>query len=296
MGCYIDLHIHSKHSSDGLLTPTEIVIKAKELNFRTIAIADHDTISGVEEALKSGAYYGIEVIPAIEITTEYNKHFYHVLAYYFDFGNEIFNSLIEDLVVKRRDRNLFRIKKINEIGLSVPEDIIDEINKGELIVGPTISKAVVEDYRNQAHDLICQLKKQDPKEAYILFYKKFIKVIDKEFAMQRWISVLDAIKKVRMSGSIPVLAHPGAELFYADEEAIKMLKENGLLGIEVYSTYHTPEQINMYKEVAEKLGLLITGGSDFHGKVKPHIQFGAMKIEDYSIVDALKRTKKAFSK
>lgn len=288
MSKYIDLHIHSCNSSDGLLTPEEIIRKAKENDFRTIAIADHDTVKSVNDALFYGKQYEIEVIPAIEVTTQYNRRFYHILAYYFNLSEEHINLLIQELIKRRRDKNLFRIQKLSELGLIVPEEIIILINKGELIVGPTLSKAIIEDSRNKYNVLINKLRKEDSFNYSILFYRRIIKGIDMNNEQQQWLSTLDAIKMIRRGGSIPVLAHPGADLFYADQEVIKMLKESGLLGIEVYSTYHSVEQIIQYREIANRLNLLITGGSDYHGKVKPHISFGAVKIDDYSIVDNLK--------
>ncbi len=285
---YIDLHIHSKYSSDGFLSPLEIVLKACENDFRTIAISDHDTIAGVKEGLYYGNKYGVEVIPAVEVTTELNKHFYHILAYYFELSNEYINLLIKNLNIIRKNKNLFRIKKIKELDLFVPDGVMDLINNGELLVGPTLAKAVMDDDRNQGNLLVKKFKEEEPKDYIILFYKKIIKDIDKSYDEQKWLSTLEAIRIIRQAGSIPVLAHPGASLFYATESDIKMLKDNGLSGLEVYSTYHKEEQINEYKEIALKLNLLITGGSDFHGKVKKHIYFGAMKIEDYTIIEKLR--------
>lgn len=288
MSKYIDLHIHSCNSSDGLLTPEEIVKKAKENDFRTIAIADHDTVKGVNDALFHGMKNDIEVIPAIEATTQYNNHIYHVLAYYFKLSDEHINLLIQELIKRRKDKNIFRLQKLSELDLVVPEGIINLINKGELIVGPTLSKAIIEDDRNKNNMLINKLKEEDALNYSILFYKRVIKGIDMNYGHQQWLSTLDVIKMIRQGGSVPVLAHPGADLFYASKEDIEMLKENGLLGIEVYSTYHSVEQIIQYSEIANRLNLLITGGSDYHGKVKPQIGFGSVKIDNYSIVDKLR--------
>ncbi|OGF67226.1 MAG: hypothetical protein A2Y62_03245 [Candidatus Fischerbacteria bacterium RBG_13_37_8] len=288
MGIYIDLHIHSCCSNDGLLSPEEIVAKAKQLDFKTIAIADHDTVDGIEEEMRTGIKHDLEIIPAIEVTTELNTHFYHILAYFIDPANDYIVQLISRLKETRKKKNLHRICFIKEMGLAVPEEIIKVIERGELIVGPTLSIAVMDCEQNQDHATVNLLKRRSKKEYSILFYKEIIKEIDRKYSERRWLSTLEAIKVINEAGAIPVLAHPGSHLFYASPENITLLQHHGLKGIEVYSSYHSETQQTFYKEIALQNGLIITGGSDFHGKVKPHVTFGSLKLDDYTIVEQLK--------
>jgi len=287
---YIDLHIHSIFSSDGSLKPDEIIALASKLQFRTIAIADHDTVEGLHYINNAYKNFPIELIPAIEISTELNSRFYHILAYFIDLNNECILDLIKELNEIRIKKNYHRIKNLMALGLVVPHSLLEDIKAGKLIVGPTLANYIIKENLNKDHPIIKHYQELNPAEANILLYKEVIKKFDKEYEGPKWFSTIKAIQIINKAGAIAVLAHPGATLFYATPEDILFFKENGLLGIEVYSTYHNQEKIEYYKELANKLSLLITGGSDFHGPVKPKVEFGCLKLDDYSIVEKLKET------
>lgn len=285
---FIDLHIHSRFSNDGTLSPEEIASKAKELNFCAIAIADHDTIDGVNEGILAAQKYEIEYIPAVEVTTELNTHYFHVLAYFIDNDHVGTIHLINRLKEIRMNKNLFRVDRINKMGIKVSDDIIAMMKRGVLVVGPTLAGDVFRQDENRNHPVIIQCKEKASKDAIILFYKDIIKKIDKEYEEKRWLSTLEAIEMINNASAVPVLAHPGADLFHASTKEIALLKEHGLEGLEVYSSYHTPEKVEYYKQIAKDLGLLITGGSDYHGAIKPRVPFGCIKIDDYTIVENLR--------
>jgi 3',5'-nucleoside bisphosphate phosphatase len=286
---YIDLHIHSKFSNDGSLSPDEIASRAKELDFSIIAIADHDTLDGIPEGVLAAQKYSIEIIPAVEVTTELDSHFFHILAYYVAITNPATLRLITRLKEIRINKNLFRVDRIYKLGLRISDDFIALVKKGVLVVGPTLARNVFQQDVNKNHPVIQQLHAKYGKDAIISFYKEIIKKIDREYENQRWLSTLEAITLINAAAAVPVLAHPGASLFYAPVELIARLKKHGLEGLEVFSTYHTPDAIAFYYKVARDYNLLITGGSDFHGAIKPNVSFGCIKINDHSIVERLKQ-------
>ena len=109
---------------------------------------------------------------------------------------------------------------------------------------------------------------------------------------KRNVSLVEILEIIPKTGGVPVLAHPGAYFQQVKEKDIRYLKERGLEGLEVYTTYHEPEQTKLYKELADRYDLVPTAGSDFHGKIKPHIPFGAIKDGDYSMVEALRERRK----
>jgi len=289
MNGFIDLHIHSRFSNDGTLTPDEIASRAKELDFRTIAITDHDTLEGVYEESIAAQKYEIEYIPAVEVTTEIRSHFFHVLAYFIDVNSCASLHLIDRLKEIRMNKNLYRVNRIGKLGLKISDELIALVQKGVLIVGPMLAGDVFRQDANNNHPLIKQMMEKSGKEAMISFYKEVIKKIDKEYEERRWLSTIEAIEIINKAAAIPVLAHPGANLFFASPEEIVVLKEHGLEGLEVYSTYHSPDQIEYYKNIAKDLNLIVTGGSDYHGAIKPKVAFGCIKINDYTIVEQLRQ-------
>lgn len=285
---YIDLHIHSIFSSDGSLKPDEIISLASKLHFRTIAISDHDTVEGISYIFNANKDFPIEVIPAIEISTELNSHFYHILGYFIDINNEHILNLIKEIKEIRVKKNYHRIKNLMSLGIVIPHSLLEDIKRGKLIVGPTLADYIIKENLNKDHPIIKHYEGLGEGEANIFLYKEVIKKFDKEYEGPKWLSTIKAIQMINKAGAIAVLAHPGAPLFSATSDDILFFKENGLLGIEAYSTYHNKEEIEYFKELANKLNLLITGGSDFHGPIKPKVEFGSLKLDDYSIVEKLK--------
>jgi predicted metal-dependent phosphoesterase TrpH len=109
---------------------------------------------------------------------------------------------------------------------------------------------------------------------------------------RRNVSLLEIMKLVPKTEGVPVLAHPGAYFQQVKKEDLILLREHGLEGLEVYTSYHDPEQTRFYKEAAEELDLVATAGSDFHGRIKPHIRFGSLDKGDYSMVESLRRRRR----
>ncbi len=248
----IDLHTHST-ASDGNLSPTALVEHACKMNLEAIALTDHDTVGGVGEALAAGEKNGFEVIPGIEISAESPNSTLHILGYYIDYRDNIFLQNISELQKARAERNPGIIKKLQGLGIEISyEEVIEESGTG-LVGRPHFAQVL--------------LKKgyvKNTQDAFDRYLKKGAPAYEDKFRFPPH----EAISHILNAGGIPVLAHPNtlscqntAEL----ESIVSDLKKYGLKGIEVYYSEHKSQQTKVYHQIADKLGLLITGGSDFHG-------------------------------
>ncbi|CAG7622784.1 PHP domain-containing protein [Paenibacillus allorhizosphaerae] len=272
---YADLHSHTT-ASDGTQPPADNVKLAAAAGLSAVAITDHDTVAGLEEAIKAGREYGIKVVPGVEISTVYAGQDIHVLGYFIDWKDETFLSRLAELRRVRDRRNEMIIDKLQELGLDVTmDDVIASLQaskKAEETVGrPHIADALVRKgyVANMA-------------EAFDRYLAKGAAA----YVNPPRIEPATAVKWIIDAGGTPVLAHPG---LYDQDDVIPKLKQAGLAGLEAYHSDHTPEQEVHYAALAESLGLTITAGSDFHGErggVVFHAPLGARRI-DAAVCDRL---------
>lgn len=262
-----DLHIHTTYS-DGSFTPAEIIDKAVERGFNTIAISDHDTLEGIKPALDYAADIDIEVIPAIEFSTFRGKAEIHVLGYFIDYKDENLKDKVKKIYDARKLRAKKMVNLLNKEGVKITFAEVREVAGDDYIGRPHLAQTMVKKgYIDKIGDAFTEQYIGNGGRAYVKKYK---------------ISPEEAIDLILESGGIPVLAHPifinhGKPL---REDDIKELKENGLLGVEVYHSKQTAEDSKYYKNIAKKLDLLIKGGSDFHGENSPGVDLGDIRLED----------------
>ncbi len=265
--CCIDLHVHS-NASDGTLTPSEIINLAHELGLGAIAITDHDTLAGSKQAADLAVPASIELVSGVEISaapivSTDSVSSYHILGYFVRLDDPTLNQTLNQLQEFRRNRNHQMLERLNQIGIHLdPADIETQADGGEVgrphIATALLKKGIV-DSINEAFDNY--LSKGRP--AYV----------DK-----KRLSCEDAIRIISKAGGVPVLAHPGLlNLDLGDEleSRIAALKQKGLAGIEVYYPEHSLETIEFLLEVADRHDLVITGGTDFHGALKPEVMMGS---------------------
>jgi 3',5'-nucleoside bisphosphate phosphatase len=244
----VDLHIHTT-ASDGKFTPVEIVQKARQAGLSYIAICDHDSIEGVvsarEAALKNP---GITVISGTEINTDIPAGELHILGYEYDLNNPELKQTLERLRNSRVERAQKIINKLRKMGIKIDFVRVQEL-AGEGSIGrPHIAQAMLE-------------------KGYInSFREAFMKYINRggpAYVERDKITPAEAIQLIVRAGGLPVLAHPMT--FDNFEAAIAELKPAGLVGMEVYYNNYSTEQIQNLLQIAEKSGLIPTGGSDYHG-------------------------------
>jgi len=274
----IDLHVHSTYS-DGTLTPKELVILAKKQGLTAMALTDHDTIMGVEEAIDAGEKYNIEIVPGIELSAAYGSKEIHILGLYVDYKDKAFNDALKDLRDIRNERNLKIIDKFKERGIEIS---FDEMK--QLYGNAVITRAHFADY------LLAKGYIKSRSEAF----ERYIGENGPCFMTREKLTPEETIRLITAAHGVPILAHP--TLYHlGNSEMNKLLIylcKAGLKGIEaIYSTYSIGEELQI-KKLAKENHLIISGGSDFHGTNKPYLNLGTGRghlCVPYEVLDNIKR-------
>ena len=244
----IDLHLHTT-ASDGRFTPAEIVAKAAGLGLEVIAITDHDTVDGIAPALIAAREFPrLTVIPGVEINTDVPQGEAHLLGYFIDYTNDNLSDALKRLRDSRHLRAQRMIEKLEGLGVTISWPRVRELAAGGTIGRPHIAQALQE-------------------KGYITSFKEaFTRYIGRDgpaYVERDKITQEEAVELVLKAHGLPVLAHP----FTAGEvePIVKRLKEAGLVGLETYYKEYTAGEIRELVTLAQKYGLLVTGGSDYHG-------------------------------
>jgi len=269
---YADLHVHTA-CSDGTYTPAQLVKEAVARRISALAIVDHDTTEALTEALAEAEGTDLEIIPGIELTAQHEYQEIHLLGYFLDYRNK---ELLEKLKLVQLNR-IQRVYKIVEnlegLGLKLNPEAVFSIS-GKATVGRMhIARALVKEGLVGSTAEAFRRYIGDKSPAYVLGFR---------------LSVPEAIKLIQSAGGVAVLAHP--YMLYNDA-LIAEFAGYGLEGIEVYYPEHSQAMVNFYLDLAKKLNLLITGGTDFHGSAKPQIKLGMIKIP-LELVEKLRLAKK----
>jgi len=263
-----DLHIHSTES-DGELTPTQIVNQAHKIRLDAIAITDHDCVEGVTEAILAAKNKDIAIIPGIEFSTLYNKQEVHILGYFIDISNRSLREETAYIAEERKTRAKKIITKLKNLGINLSYKRVQEIAGGNVIGRPHIALAMIEKgYISSVQQAFTSQYFDNTGRAYVARYK---------------MSPKRAIKLIHDANGVAVVAHPGLcyRGFGLKEEDIKSLVHDGLEGIEVYHSAHSNEQKIDYLQIADNYNLLVTGGSDFHGRShKEGARIGSVILND----------------
>jgi len=245
---FSDLHIHSAYS-DGLMWPREIAEMASQNNIKCISITDHDTIDSQYKINELSGQFGINIIPGIELSTEYNDIELHLLGYFINIHNAELQQVLSSIKDSREKRIKDIILKLNNLDIDISYS--DIIHEGSTLGRPHIAKILVsKGYVSSTKEAFTQyLTKGKP--AYVDRYKIYYK---------------DALKLINSCNGISVLAHPGEiKKGIHLKETVKELKVYGLNGIEVFHPAHSSKQVNDYYNLSKKYSLVISGGSDYHG-------------------------------
>ncbi|MGQ9509944.1 MAG: PHP domain-containing protein [Thermodesulfobacteriota bacterium] len=275
---YIDLHIHTT-ASDGVMTPSEVVRYAKRKGLQAIAITDHDTINGVSEGLEEGSRIGFEVIPAIELSIEYVPGSMHLLGYFIEIDHPFLNEKLRELQKARAERNPRMIEKLNRLGIPITYEDVLKVSGGGQVGRPHFAQVLVEKRYVGSYQ-----------EAFELYLKKGAPAYVDKFRL----TSREAIHLINEAHGVAVLGHPntlGLNGPMGLEKIIIQLMKEGLKGLEVYYPEHSPSEITQYKTLAERFGLVITGGTDYHGIEKNGLEIGIGRGDmrlPYSIVETLK--------
>jgi predicted metal-dependent phosphoesterase TrpH len=260
----IDLHTHT-NESDGSYTPVELIGHAAALKLEALAISDHDTFAGYDQAVQPAADAGLDLVCAIELgarTIGTPRRTIHLLGYFLHRPPSVqFRACLNELLASRRERNLRLIDKLQSMGIDITLQEVERI--GRTLTGrPHFARVLV--HKGYA---------ANSEEAF----RKYLGESASAFVERQQPDANVGLQQILAGGGLPVLAHPG-RLNIRDpgieEHLIASLKDAGLKGIEVYHSDHGPDDVERYDRLAKKYGLAKSGGSDFHGDAKPRVALG----------------------
>jgi 3',5'-nucleoside bisphosphate phosphatase len=262
----IDLHIHSTES-DGSLTPAQIISRAKQLGIKAVSITDHDTVAGVKSALTLSKREGIGCISGVEVSAAAPPPFdipgsLHILGYGMDPDHGELGRMLGRLLQARLDRFPQMIEKLKTLHIDISYEAAQSMAGSAPVSRPHIARAMVAAGAVSSVDEAFDRFLANGKPAYVDRYR---------------IPIEEVLSTVSAAGGICVLAHPGLirmETEQKVEALITRLGQMGMKGVEAYYPEHTAAQVRYFKELAEASGLMVTGGTDFHGAVRPEIELG----------------------
>lgn len=277
---YIDLHMHSYYSDDGEFEPKQLIDLCLEKNIKYFSIADHNSVRGIKEAKEYCVGKNINIIPAIELDCTFNEINLHVLGYGIDYDKTVFYDIEDNIIKQEQFASKKRMKLVKELGIDFSDEVINSLSRNGVVNGEMIAEAAMKFDKNHENPLLMPYYENGSRSdnPYVNFYWDYCAQGKAAYAEVNFISLQEAISIIEESGGIPILAHPGNNI----KENINLLEQIiscGIKGIEVYSSYHSKEQVEFYKKFSLKHKLLLTCGSDFHGKTKPSIVIGGTDCE-----------------
>ncbi len=256
----VDLHTHST-CSDGTFTPSQLVHLAKEKGLSAFALTDHDTTAGLDEAMAAAAGTGVEVIPGIELSTKYMDKDVHIVGLLFDYQSRECKEALQEFVDARQARNREMCGKMCAAGIPIPYEELMADNPGSVVTRANMARFLLK------KGVVSQIKEA---------FDRYIGDDAPFFIPREKITPARAVAFLRRFHGVPVLAHPFQYQLGEKglEKLVQELKEAGLMGIEAYYCTHTPEMTAQIRSLAQRYGLFLSGGSDFHGSNKPGLEMG----------------------
>jgi len=258
---FVDLHSHST-ASDGTLPPREVVRLAKERGLSALALTDHDTIGGIAEAADEAEKVGLDFLPGIEISCEYAPGTMHILGYGIDPKSPVLTDMTERLIEGRDNRNPKIVAKLQSLNVAITMDEVEAEAKGGVVGRPHIAAILVR------KGYVSSIKQA---------FNEYLAPGGKAYFDKERLSSKQALGMILESGGLPVLAHAFQLRTENDaqlETIVKNLVDQGLAGIEVMHSDHDAAWIEKCTRLADRYGLVKTGGSDFHGGNKKDIDLG----------------------
>lgn len=266
----VDLHLHST-ASDGTLAPAGIVEKAHELHLSAIALTDHDSVAGIQEALNESINLPLTFIPGLEMSSEYGEKDIHILGYFIDYKQDYLAETLAKLREARANRARIMVERLAENDMAIDFAEVEQCAGGGAIGRPHVAQVLVK-----------QGMVDDISDAF----NRFIGRGRPAYVPKHVLTTAQIIDLIHKVGGVASLAHPGTSK--VDEPLLRLLKESGLDAVEVWHTDHSADQRRYFKELASRLDLLPTGGSDCHGFGKSRgFVLGSLDVPD-SIIEPLR--------
>ncbi len=270
---FADLHLHTQFS-DGTFTPEELVLHAQNNGLACIALTDHDTVEGCARAAAACAAVKMTFIPGAELTAEHKDTEVHIIGYFLDTENKILLERIAQFQAVRQNRIREMVAALNKLGVPLKAEAVFALANCKSPGRPHVARALVKE------KLIGNLDEA---------FERFLKKGRAAWVPKTKMSALEGIELIHQAGGLAVMAHPGLN---RTDEIIPDLVDAGLDGIECFHTKHSTVMSERYLEIAEKHGLLVTGGSDCHGFSKNKPLIGTVRVP-FMYVEKLFAAKKA---
>lgn len=272
----VDLHLHST-ASDGTLRPAEIISKAHEIGLTAVALTDHDSVAGIQEALTESIKLSLTFIPGLELSSEYGEKDIHILGYFIDYTQAHLIETLADLCAARVDRAAKMVERLAGLGLQINFSEVEACARGGALGRPHVAQIMVK------QGLAANISEA---------FEYFIGRGGPAYVSKKVLTTAQIIDLIHRAGGVASLAHPGPS--GVDEPLLRRLQESGLNAVEVWHTDHSPEQVRYFLELAHRLGLMVTGGSDCHGFGKARgFVLGSLDIPD-EIIEPLRSRAGAF--
>lgn len=270
----IDLHTHST-ASDGTLSPEALVDLAVAQKLSAIALTDHDTVAGLPPAIAQGKKHSLEVVTGVELGIQWNSAGQmHLLGYLFRADDAGLGERLAWLRDRRRERAQRIVEKLQAAGVGISFERVEAAAGGEAIGRPHVARALME------AGVVSSIGEA---------FGRFLSPGRPGYEDKDELTPAQAVQLIRAAGGVAVLAHPGTLKLAGSalESCVRELMGHGLAGLEAIWSSHSAEQMRELKALAEKLGLITTGGSDFHGENKPDIKLGTGRKNNVQVPDSV---------
>ncbi len=268
---FVDFHTHST-ASDGGLSPAELIGAAEAAKLAAVALTDHDTTAGLTEARRAAeAFPRLQFIGGVEVSARFSPGVLHILALDIDESSPALRELIASLRAARDERNPRMIAKLRELGVKIDmQDVLAVAGTGHA-AGSIVGRMHMAE----------ALRRSGYVRSIAEAFDRYIGAGQPAFLEKDRIPPAEVLAAITESGGVSVLAHPpqlGCRNRMQLERVVRELAGMGLEAIEAYHRDNTPRQIRLYLDLARRMNLAVTGGSDFHGAMKSHVQLGRPRV------------------
>lgn len=270
---YVDLHMHTT-ASDSTSSPQEVLEHTLKVRLSAIAITDHDTLDGFLDIQKLNSNPDLEVLPAVELSANYKGEDLHIIGYLMDYRDQRLLDRMLEFKKAREKRGEKMVEKLNRMGIGISMEKVKAVAKDSVIGRPHLADALLQEKFTNTYD-----------EAFI----KYLGYSGPAYVAKKYLSPQEALDLIHEYKGVAVLAHPG---ILKKDNLIVDLVEMGLDGIEAYHSQHDYQLTNHYINLARKLGVIYSGGSDCHGKRKGRVLIGTVKVP-YQCLTMLKTVQQA---
>lgn len=273
--------MHTTISNDGTYSPETIIQMCHEAGLEIVALADHNSTKAFRIAKPIADAYGMKLVPAVELDCHIDGINLHVLGYGINPNHPTFDAYEEEILTQERNSSQFVVNKIRELGIHLEDEALNRVQIHGVITGEMIAEVALEDSKNDNNELLVPYREGGSRSQNPLvnFYWDTCAQGKVAYYPIQFRTIDEIIKMINDAGGFAVLAHPGNNI-KTNVDVFKKIIDKGVIGVEVYSSYHSPEVMEHYHALALEHDLIMTLGSDFHGKTKPSIHLGKFNIPD----------------